>query len=176
MSRTNRCFLATLAACVALAGTVNAVPIVNSTLNASLDTGSLAGVKFPVSFSYDAGLVQPVGDSYVNLLSFDFVLLGVPFNRSEIFQGGQAMFHDGILENVTASYQVTLPPMSPVANITFGFGGPGVIGYVDLKGQFGLGSFSFGPPVPEPSTLVSVALSLAVLICGRRWMAGKREA
>jgi probable HAF family extracellular repeat protein len=32
-----------------------------------------------------------------------------------------------------------------VTNITFGFGGPGVIGYIDLDNQFGSGSFSFRP-------------------------------
>jgi hypothetical protein len=51
--------------------------------------GSLAGTAFSVSFSYDAGQVLPVGDSFVLLTTFDFVLLGVPFNRAEIFQGGR---------------------------------------------------------------------------------------
>jgi hypothetical protein len=87
---------------VALSFLTAASPIVTSTLDASLDTGSLAGVTFPVSFSYDAGQVQPVGDSFIILISFDFVLLGVPFNRSEIFQGGQVIFRDGHLVNVTA--------------------------------------------------------------------------
>ena len=48
---------------------------------------------------------------------------------------------DGLFENVTASFQVFLPPGAPVKNITFGFGGPGIIGYIDLGGQFGSGSF-----------------------------------
>src|SRR5260370_13967296 len=124
-----------ISAFVALSFLAAASPIVTSMLDASLDTGSLAGVTFPVSFSYDAGQVQPVGDSFISLVSFDFVLLGVPFNRSEIFQGGQVIFRDGRLENVTASYQVFLPPMSPVENITFGFGGPRVIGYIDCRSR-----------------------------------------
>jgi hypothetical protein len=53
------------------------------------------------------------------------------------------ILRDGVLENVTASFQVRLPPNAPVNNITFGFGGPGVIGYVDLNNQYGDGSFTF---------------------------------
>jgi rhamnogalacturonan endolyase len=119
-----------------------AAGIVTQTLNASLTDGSLEGTTFPVTFSYDASQVSPTGESYVPLLRFDFTLLGVPFTRDEIFQGGQAIFQDGVLQNVTASYQVILPPNSPVRNITFGFGDPGSIGYIDLDGQFGNGSFT----------------------------------
>jgi len=60
--------------------------LVTSSLNASLDTGSPAGTRFSVSFSYDSSQVQPVGDSYVQLNSFDFTLLGVQFTRQDIFQ------------------------------------------------------------------------------------------
>ena len=114
----------------------------------ALSTGSLVGVSFPVSFSYDAGQANPVGDSFITLNSIDFTLLGVAFDKANILQGGQVILHNGVSENVTASFQgPPLPPNSPVENITFGFGGPGVIGYIDLQGQFGNGSFTF---VPEP--------------------------
>jgi hypothetical protein len=86
--------------------------------------------------------VAQVGKSYVFLQSFDFTLPGVPFTRKDIFQGGQVIFENGVFENVTASFQVILPPNSPVNNITFGFGGPGVIGYINLENQFGTGSFT----------------------------------
>ena len=43
-------------------------------------------------------------------------------------------------------FQVRLPPNSPVNNITFGFGGDGVIGYIDLDNQFGGGSFTISDP------------------------------
>lgn len=95
--------------------------LVTGSLLASLDTGSLAGTRFSASFSYDSSQVQPAGDSYVQLHSFDLTLLGV-----------------------TASFQVILPANSPVRNITFGFGGPGVIGYIDLNEQYGSGSFLIG--------------------------------
>jgi hypothetical protein len=130
--------------------------LVTSSLHASLDTGGLAGTRFPVSFSYDSSQVQPVGESYVQLNSFDFTLLGVQFTRQDIFQGGQVIFHDGVITDVTASFQVFLPPNSPVQNITFGFGGPGVIGYIDLNGQFGSGSFLTGKTRVHLGMIVSI--------------------
>jgi hypothetical protein len=114
--------------------------IVYATLNASLDDGSLAGTTFTILFSYDADQVADTGQSYVSLNSFDFTLLGVPFTRDDIFQGGQVIFQDGVLQNVTASFQVILPPDSPVQNITFGFGDPMTVAYIDLDGEFGSGS------------------------------------
>ena len=130
--------------------------LVTSSLDASLDTGSLAGTTFSVSFSYDSSQVQPVGDSYVQLTSFDFTLLGVQFTRQDIFQGGQVIFHDGVITNVTASFQVRLPPNSPVQNITFGFGDPMGIAYIDLDGQSGSGSFLTGNMRVHVGTIVSI--------------------
>ena len=127
---------------VLAASRVDARTIVFRTLDASLEQGSLAGTTFPVSLSYDADQVAPIGESFVTLESFDFTLLGVAFTRQDIFEGGQCVFQNSVLENVTASFQIRLPPDSPVKNITFGFGGPGVIGYVDLDNQFGMGSFT----------------------------------
>jgi hypothetical protein len=165
--RTARAALIGIVVALAVSATsrkATATPIVFDTLNASLDTGSLAGLTFPVSFSYDAGQIQPVGDSFIDLSSFDFTLLGAAFNRNEIFQGGQVIFHDGILQNVTASYQVSPPPNSPVENITFGFGGPGIIGYIDNAHQSGTGSFTFASAaVPEPSTMGMLLLGLCAL-------------
>jgi hypothetical protein len=137
--------------------------IIPAALNASLESGSLTGTVFPVAFSYDSNQVNPVGESFVTLVSFDFVLLGVPFTRHDIFQGGQAIFENGVIENVTASFQVILPPNSPVNNITFGFGGPGVIGYIDLNNQFGSGTFVFTSPVPEPGSFPLLA-AMAILL------------
>jgi hypothetical protein len=121
----------------------------------TLTTGSLAGLRFPVTFSYDGGQVNPSGDSFITLNSIDFTLLGVAFAKENILQGGQAILHNGVLQDVTASFQgPPLPPNSPVENITFGFGGNGVIGYADLNGQFGNGSFTF---VPEHSPMGPIA-------------------
>ena len=132
--------------------------IVISHLNAILNTGSLAGTKFTVSFSYDSSQVSPSGDSYVQLIAFDFTLLRIPFTRYDIFQGGQAIFRDGVINDVTASFQVILPPNSPVLNITFGFGGPGVIAYIDLSGQYGDGSFTIGDVIVHQGTVFAVLI------------------
>jgi hypothetical protein len=130
--------------------------LVTSSLDASLDGGSLAGTRFSVSISYDSSQVQPVGDSYVQLNSFDFTLLGVQFTRQDIFQEGQVIFHDGVITDVTASFQIRLPPNSPVQNITFGFGDPMGIAYIDLDGQFGSGSFLVGNMTVHAGTIVSI--------------------
>ena len=129
--------------CLATGSRADAQTIVYGTLAASLDDGSLAGTTFSVVYSYDADQVSDTGESYVTLNSFDFTLLGVPFTRDDIFQGGQVIFLDAVPENVTASFQVFLPPGSPVNNITFGFGVPLGIAYIDLDNQFGSGSFRF---------------------------------
>ena len=100
--------------------------------------------------------MSPVGESYVQLVSFDFTLLGVRFTRDDIFQGGQVIFHDAVIQDITASFQVTLPPNSPVLNITFGFGAPGVIGYTDLAGRFGDAFFNTGDVIVHPGTIVSI--------------------
>src|SRR6185312_13652119 len=148
--------------------------IVFDSLNASLNTGSLAGTTFSVSFSFDASQINPAGPSFILLSSFDFTLLGTSFDRSSIFQGGQAWLQDGVLNNVTASYQVVLPPSAPVQNITFGFGGPGSIGYLDLSGNFGAGAFTFAQPAigaPEPGTgaMILMACVACVILLFRRY-------
>lgn len=153
--------------------------LLTGSLNASLDSGSLAGVMFPVMFSYDSADLNPVGESFVTLASFDFVLLGVPFTRNDIFQGGQAIFENGVIDNVTASFQVILPPNSPVDNITFGFGGPGVIGYADRNNQPGSGTFTLVSSVPEVGSVTLLAPVVALLLAthGRlRKLGGERGA
>jgi uncharacterized protein (TIGR03437 family) len=115
--------------------------IVSGKLLASLKTGSLAGIAFPVSFSYDASGAPPQGQVFLPLTTFSFTLRGTKFTRNDIFQGGQVILRDGRFENVTASFQVFLPPSPPLLNITFGFGGDGIIGYIDLAGNYGSGTF-----------------------------------
>ncbi len=141
--------------------------IISSGFNALLDTGSLSGTTFPVSFSYDNTGIAPTGDSFITLNSFDFMLLGTSFHKSDILQGGQVIFHNGTLNNVTASFQVILPPSPPVENITFGFGGPGVIGYIDNGGQSGTGSFTF-TAAPEPVALSILLAAFPALLARRR--------
>jgi hypothetical protein len=136
------CVLAVFTLFFATPETTAASNVVFYSFDASLDSGSLAGTTFSVCYSYDADQVTSTGESYVSLDSFDFTLLGVQFTRSAIFQGGQVIFKDSVARDVTASFQVVLPAGSPVNNITFGFGGASVIGYIDLNNQYGDGSFS----------------------------------
>jgi hypothetical protein len=151
------CSIAALAMLLIMTGShaSEAQSILHLALRASLNDGALAGRTFEVSFTYNADDVSAQGDSFIGLKSFDFVLEGVPFSRSLIAQGGQVIFRDGVLNNVTASFQGQMPDGSPVNNITFGFGGPGVIGYIDLNGTYGQGSFVFALVTPPSGVQVT---------------------
>src|SRR5215468_5709676 len=96
-----------LLVCMVLSATQRgaAQQIVSGTLLASLKTGSLAGITFPVSFSYDATGAPPQGQVFLPLTTFNFILRGTTFTRSNIYQGGQVILRDGGFENVTASFQ-----------------------------------------------------------------------
>jgi hypothetical protein len=131
-------------------------------LNASLTTGSLAGSNFTVASTYDNSGLTGHGQEFLSLLSFDFTLLGTHFSRADIRQDGQAIFQDGVPQNVTAAFFQLDSPNAPVRDIAFGFGGPGIIGYVDLKGQFGGGVLTISP-VPEPATFLGLAPGLGLL-------------
>ena len=120
--------------------------VVERVLDASLTSGSFADTQFAVSFSYDDASLTGEGQEYLPLLSFNFTLDDVFFTRGDIFQGGQAIFQDGVLQNVTAAFFPELsgrPPDAPVKSIVFGFGTDGGIAYTDLDGDYGEGSFSF---------------------------------
>lgn len=158
MNHRRRCWsLITLVFLFSLIGlrSTDAQSIVSRTLRASLEQGTLAGRNFDVSFTYNADEVNPQGDSWIGLSAFDFVLDGVTFSRRLISQGGQVIFRDGVLNNVTASFQGRMPDGSPVMNITFGFGGPRVIGYIDLNGAYGQGSFVVDAPTPLSGVLIT---------------------
>jgi hypothetical protein len=160
-------------ACVA-AGAAEAAPV-NLFLNASLSTGSLQGTSFSVSFSYDNSSLTGQGQEFLFLQSFDFTLLGTHFTRADIDQGGQVIFQNGTPENVTAAFF----PLAPVRDIAFGFGGPGIIGYLDSNRQFGGGSYSISSfasssssaPEIDPSSALSTLTLLAgalAVVRGRR--------
>jgi len=168
-ARSKACILAICAVVsLSVANTVRATSIPLG-LNASLTTGSLAGTNFTVSFSYDDSALTGTGQEYVSLLSFDFTLQGAQFTRADIEQGGQAVFLNGALQYVTAAYFPPPPSNSQVSDIAFGFGGPGVIGYLDLNRQFGLGSYVLTSAVPEPSSFLSLLLGLVTLLLIRLW-------
>lgn len=160
--RARLCFLAICGAFLLSLATNAQADSITSFLDASLTSGSLSGVNFAVSFSYDNSSLTSTGQEFLSLLSFDFTLLGTQFTRADIKQGGQAIFQDGTLEYVTAAFFPPPPANAPVSDIAFGFGGPGVIGYID--GQFGEGSYSLVSTTSEPPTLVSLVLGLGALL------------
>jgi hypothetical protein len=138
--------------------------------NAQLTTGSLAGTRFVFSFSYDNSVIAGTGQEFIPLTAFDFTLGGATYTFADHTQGGQAIFQNGALENITAFFPAKAS--SPVFSIAFGFGGPGIIGYRDLN--FDLGQGSYAPvKIPEPSSLWSLGLGLALLsVWIRRWGCG----
>jgi hypothetical protein len=132
---------------LAVLGTATAAraPITNASFVASLTSGSLSGVQFTVSYSYDNAGITAGSEDYLPLQSFDFDLLGAHFSKNDIYQGGQVIFHHGILYNVTADFDPAVsgaPTNAPLNSIAFGFGGPGIIGYTDKQGEYGSGVFS----------------------------------
>ena len=161
--------LAICAAAILSLPTTARATTINSSLDASLTTGSLAGTNFNVSFSYDDSALTGTGQEYVSLLSFDFTLQGTQFTRADIEQGGQAVFLNGALQYVTAAYFPPPPSNSQVSDIAFGFGGRGIIGYIDLNREFGLGSYVLTSAVPEPSSFLSLLLGLVTLLLIRLW-------
>jgi hypothetical protein len=143
--------------------------IVRRTLGASLDNGSLALTPFPISYTYDADQVSADGDSTVTLLSFDFSLNGIPFTRDAMWSPGQALFRNGVLFNIKATfggeYGAGMPAGSPVTRISFGLGGSGEITYADL--YQGSGTGSFGPATQYRITGV-VTSDLGEVLAGAR--------
>lgn len=132
---------------------------------ATLDTGALQGTRFGGSFAFDPAGATGIGQDFLTLTALDFNLLGTRFTRADIDQGGQAILQDGHLLYFTAAI-FPESPTSPVSDIAFGFGGPGVIGYVARGAQgIGLGEYVItASPVPEPSSLVLIALGALLLV------------
>jgi hypothetical protein len=121
--------------------------VTNASFVAYLTNGSLAGLRVPVQYSYDAAGITGGPEDYLQLLSFDFNLGGTQFSITNLHQGGQAIFQYGKLYNVTAEFYPSIngPAGAPVNQIAFGFGEPQSIGYSDTNGQYGGGFFSLIP-------------------------------
>jgi hypothetical protein len=132
---------------------------------ATLESGALEGTTFNGSFAFDPAEGTGRGQDFLTLTALDFDLLGTRFTRADIDQGGQAILQDGHLLYFTAAF-FPHSPTSPVSDIAFGFGGPGVIGYIPSgSGEIGLGTYVITPsPVPEASSLVLTALGALVLL------------
>jgi hypothetical protein len=139
---------------------------------ASLTDGPLQGTSFWGTFSFDAGGITGVGMEYLTLTSLNFNLLGTTFTHADIKQGGQAILDNGKLDYFTAAFFPPPPLASPVQDIAFGFGGPGIIGYIKVINGvqvFGQGRYTFSAgTVPEVSTLGLMSLGLLIGLWARR--------
>jgi hypothetical protein len=134
--------------------------VVDFDFNADLQTGTLAGTMFPGTGSYDNAGVTGVGEEFVALSSLQFSLNGVEFTKADIKQGGQAILEGGVLSYFTAAFFPPPPDNSPVSDIAFGFGGPGIIGYIASSGVFGDGVYtitSISVPEPAPAAVFGLA-------------------
>jgi hypothetical protein len=151
--------------CIPLTATADPVRPVTVELDGMLTTGTLAGTPLSGLFSYDAAAATGVGTEFLGLLAFDVNLLGVHFTRADIDQGGQVILQNGELQNVTAAFFPPPPSGSPVNDIAFGFGGPGIIGYVD-HATFGSGTFTLTPVTPTPEPASALLLLMALVISG----------
>src|SRR5579863_8845193 len=168
MHSTHYAIAQVLATCFWLVTQPAAANIVDDNFNADLQTGVLAGTSFSGSFSYDNSGMTGIGVEFFTLGTLDFTLLGVSFNRAEVSQGGQAVIQYGIFSYFTAAYFPPPPAASPVSDIAFGFGGPGVIGYIAPPGshEFGLGSYNVQiRSADELSALGYFASWIVVLVC-----------
>ncbi len=135
--------------------------------------GHLSGTQFSGNASYDNQGETGVGTEFFTLTSLNFSLLGFPFTRADISQGGQAILENGTLAYFTAAFFPT-SPSSPVTDIAFGFGGPGIIGYVTSGDNFGSGVYTIAP-IPEPSTflLSGIALCCSAFLFRQLWSRDK---
>jgi PEP-CTERM motif len=156
------------ALCLATPASAAIIPL---GFSASIDSGTLAGTKFQGTIAYDNAGLTGVGAEYAPLTAIDFVLDGVQFNHSDITQGGQVITLDGAADYFTASF-FPAPQGSPVTDITFGFGGPGVIGTFNSSDDaFGTGTYVLVPiSIPEPMTILLFGAGLAVAFAMRRRM------
>ena len=119
---------------------------------ATLETGSQAGLKIPVTLAYDTTVVAARGESLVPLHSLAADL--------KVMQRAEAVFLDGALQSIRLSVRLQ-DASSPIHNLVLGAAGPDTLGYVDQRGGIGTGSFrlvtlpnrgdlSLIRPLPEP--------------------------
>jgi len=135
--------------------------------DALLDTGPLQGTGFVGTFSFDTAAETGVGREFLSLTSLDFTLLGAHFTRDDIGQGGQVILDEGRFSTFTAAFFPT--SRSPVSDIAFGFGGPGVIGYIVPPNMFGSGHYEIlAAAVPEPRVSSLTTAGLAAVLAAAR--------
>lgn len=168
-SQCSRMFVTQVVVALALFVQPANATVIHKSFDSFLSTGPYAGTAFTGTFSYNDASVTGVGTEYLGLASFNFTLLGTPFSKADIDQGGQVILEDGVLSYFTAAIFPPTPWPAPVSDIAFGFGGPGVIGYIGPAGDFGLGGYTINAaPIPKPATIALFAFGLLSAMAGAR--------
>jgi hypothetical protein len=142
--------------------------VVTVSFDASLTTGNLTGSEFSGEIAYDPTGGTGIGQEFFTLTDLSFTLLGTTFTKADIDQGGQMITLNGVPSYFTAAFFPPPPDNSPVQDIAFGFGGPGIIGY-DQEGVSGGGTYVLrSAAVPEPTSLGLLAVGLiAMAVIGK---------
>src|SRR5260370_560654 len=110
----------------------SAAEVATVQVDATLETGSQAGTKIPVTLAYDASAVAPKGDC---------VIPASPVGEQvTALQRAEAMFHDGVPTGIRMFLRLEGAD-SPIHNLVIGVGGPGTLGYVDQTGGIGTGTY-----------------------------------
>lgn len=160
-----------LAACLVGAMDANAT-VLTYEFDTVLQSGPLAGTAFPGTISFDNAAATGIGQEYFTLSSIDFTLLGRHFTRGDVSQGGQAITQDGTLSYFTSAFELLSAPPT-LSTVAFGFGGPGIVGYLTLLPRDGgEGEYTLSGPigVSEPTSLTLAAAALAMFAVARRRM------
>jgi hypothetical protein len=86
------------------------------------------------------------------------------------------ILEDGLLSFFTAAFFPPPPLSSPVSDIAFGFGGPGIIGYITPPEEFGAGTYTLSPAsIPEPASVWTFGISLLAFGLGARSLQALRR-
>ena len=124
-------------------------------VDATLETGSQAGHKIPLTLAYDSAAVAKDGESVVAARPLGAGL--TPLQRAE------AVFQNGVLKSVRIFLRLE-GVESPIHNLVIGVAGPQMVTYVDQSGHIGAGSYRLSTvansselsvirPLPEPLEL-----------------------
>jgi len=146
---------------------VSQASLITYEFTSNVTSGPLAGASFTGDFSYESSNGTGVGQEFLTLASLDFTLNGVQFTKADLSQGGQVITQDGRALFFTAAFFPPPPDNSPVNDIAFGFGGPGIIGYNGPTGAPGSGTYTL-TLIPESEIWVIVLLGCSLALALRR--------
>lgn len=159
--------LVTSAAMFACFVTASRASLITYEFTSDLMSGPLSGTQFSGRFSYDSSSGTGTGHEFLPLTSLDFTIGGVQFDKSDLHQGGQVITDEGRASFFTGAFFPPPPDHSPVNAVAFGFGGPGIIGYVGRDGTPGAGKYVL-TGVPEPQIALILLMGCSLLVALRK--------